>query len=66
VPSRRTFAKGVVPFAHSEKTFVSHSSLHSVFYAVSMAQMPPSSPFVFPIGSGLACCDLRGSTYSCE
>jgi len=33
VPRRRTFATGILPFAHSEETFASQSLLRSVSYA---------------------------------
>jgi len=42
VPSRRTFAPGIVPAAHSEETSLPPSALRSVSYAGSIGTGSPS------------------------
>jgi hypothetical protein len=42
VPSRRTFALGILPSAHSKETSLSQSRLRSVSYAVSIGTGNPS------------------------
>jgi len=44
VPSRRTFALGILPAAHSKETSLSPSWLRSVSYAVSIGTGNPSRP----------------------
>jgi len=44
VPSRRTFALGILPAVHSKETSLSPSRLRSVSYAVSIGTGNPSRP----------------------
>jgi len=44
VPSRRTLALGILPFARSEETSLSPSRLRSVSSAVSIGTGNPSRP----------------------
>jgi hypothetical protein len=67
VPRRRTFASGILPFAHSEETFAAQSLLRSVSYAGSRARATPTLRTVFEVlgevlgapGYQFAWCSLR-------